>query len=168
MRVSSLSISSRQQQVHRRNERPVYDFRGGLARFGPAANELIRGRFARWTRPLLAFAVRRDDSVEVSVQPALESETRSAAMAVIKTKTDDKHGWLAAGQVLGRSILQAQALNLSWSFFNQAVRHREGREKLRTSLGHKGYAQTILRFGSVAPVNYDRPTAPATVTATMQ
>jgi hypothetical protein len=69
-------------------------------------------------------------------------------LAVLKTKTDDKHGWLAAGQAMARAILQAQALGLSWSFFNHAIRSRDARTELRTGIGHKGFVQAILRFGS--------------------
>jgi len=42
--------------------------------------------------------------------------------------------------------LQAQALGLSWAFFNP-VRRRSAREALRLGVGHKGFAQVILRFG---------------------
>jgi hypothetical protein len=65
---------------------------------------------------------------------------------VVKTKTDDKYGWLEAGQTMARTVLQAQALGLSWAFFNP-VRRREAREALRVGVGHKGFAQVILRFG---------------------
>jgi hypothetical protein len=44
--------------------------------------------------------------------------------------------------------LQAQALGLSWAFFNP-VRRRIAREALRLGVGHKGFAQVILRFGSL-------------------
>jgi hypothetical protein len=68
------------------------------------------------------------------------------ALAVVKTKTDDKHGWLEAGQTMARTILQAQALGLSWGFYDP-VRRREAREALRLGVGHKGFAQVILQFG---------------------
>ena len=69
----------------------------------------------------------------------------TATLAVVKTKTDDKHGWLAAGQTMARTVLQAQALGLSWAFFDP-VRRRAAREALRTGIGHKGFAQVILQF----------------------
>jgi hypothetical protein len=50
---------------------------------------------------------------------------------------------------MARTILQAQALGLSWGFFNP-MRRREAREALRMGVGHKGFAQVILRFGSLA------------------
>lgn len=49
---------------------------------------------------------------------------------------------------MGRTILQALALGLSWEFFNLMPR-REARESLRTGVGHKGFAQVILRFGAI-------------------
>ena len=75
-------------------------------------------------------------------QPAASKMT----LAVVKTKTDDKHGWLQAGQTVARTVLQAQKLGLVWTFINP-MRHRETREALRTGVGHKGFVQVILRLG---------------------
>ena len=44
------------------------------------------------------------------------------------------------------TVLEAQALGLSWAFFDP-VRRRAAREALRTGVGHKGFAQVILCFG---------------------
>lgn len=92
-----------------------------------------------------------------------ESEFSTATLAVVKTKTDDKHGWLEAGQTMARTVLQAQALGLSWDFFNP-VRRREAREALRRGVGHKGFAQVILRFGPLTFAETVRVAAPATAT----
>jgi len=81
-----------------------------------------------------------------TVEPVQPSAGSTIALAVVKTKTDDKHGWLEAGQTMARTILQAELLGLSWSFYDP-VRRREAREALRTGVGHKGFAQVILRFG---------------------
>jgi hypothetical protein len=81
----------------------------------------------------------------------------------VKTKTDDKHGWLEAGQTMARTVLQAQALGLSWDFFNP-VRHREARAALRLGVGHKGFAQVILRFDPLVTGEMDRA---AELTTTM-
>jgi hypothetical protein len=70
----------------------------------------------------------------------------TAVLAVVKTKTDDKYGWLEAGQTMARTILQAQALGLTWAFFDP-VRRRAAREELRRGVGRKGFAQVILQFG---------------------
>jgi hypothetical protein len=70
------------------------------------------------------------------------------ALAVVKTKTDDKHGWLAAGQTMARIFLQAQALGLSLAFFNP-IRRRAARQELRLSVGHKGFAQATFGLGPV-------------------
>lgn len=80
-----------------------------------------------------------------AVEPRPQRAIADATLAVVKTKTDDKHGWLEAGQTMARTVLQAQALGLSWAFFNP-VRRRAAREELRLGVGHKGYAQVILRF----------------------
>jgi hypothetical protein len=76
-------------------------------------------------------------------------------LAVVKTKTDDKYGWLAAGQTMARAVLQAQAWGLPWAFFHQ-VRRREAREALRLGIGQKGFAQVILRFGWVTTREVNR------------
>jgi len=70
----------------------------------------------------------------------------TAVLAVVKTKTDDKYGWLEAGQIMARTVLQAQASGLSWAFFDP-VRRRAAREELRRGVGRKGFAQVILQFG---------------------
>ncbi len=113
-------------------------------------------------RPLFDRGIRRTDSWNVTVEPT--SSVPAATLAVVKTKTDDKHGWLAAGQTMARTVLQAQALGLSWAFFNP-VRRREARVALRTGVGHKGFAQVILRFGSLMTGNAVRAIEPAMATA---
>jgi hypothetical protein len=87
-----------------------------------------------------------DDFWNGVVEPDREPAISTATLAVLKTKTDDKYGWLEAGQTMARTVLQAQALGLSWAFFD-SMRRREVREALRTGVGHKGFAQVILRFG---------------------
>jgi hypothetical protein len=61
-----------------------------------------------------------------------------ATLAVIKTKTDDKHGWLAAGQILARVALQAKSLGLSWTLLNP-LRSGAARKALRMEVGRKGF-----------------------------
>jgi hypothetical protein len=101
-------------------------------------------------RPLYPVVGRGEDSWRMAVEAVHESSVAAATLAVVKTKTDDKHGWLEAGQTMARTVLQAQALGLSWAFFNP-VRRREAREALRVGIGHKGFAQVILRFGPLVP-----------------
>ena len=102
---------------------------------------------ARWPRLVFSFGGSgvdvRNEPVE---EPANPPAVATATLAVVKTKTDDKHGWLEAGQTMARTILQAQALGMSWAFVDP-VRRREARAALRTGFGHKGFAQVILRFG---------------------
>jgi len=119
----------------------------------------------QWSRPLLASGVRSLDAWSMTVEPVLQSSVSVATLAVVKTKTDDKHGWLEAGQTMARTVLQAQALGLSWAFFNP-VRRRETRAALRMGVGHKGFAQVILRFDPLTSGDVSRLTVPATTTAT--
>jgi hypothetical protein len=99
-------------------------------------------------RPLFPVVGRGEESWRMAVEPVPPASVATATLAVVKTKTDDKHGWLEAGQTMARTVLQAQALGLSWAFFNP-VRRREAREALRVGVGHKGFAQVILRFGTL-------------------
>ena len=99
-----------------------------------------------FSRPRFSEFSRHEDSWKLSLNPVSEPAVSAATLAILKTKTDDKHGWLEAGQTLARTVLQAQSLGLSWAFFNP-VRRREAREALRVGIGHKGFAQVILRFG---------------------
>lgn len=96
-----------------------------------------------------------------------QSEISTATLAVVKTKTDDKHGWLEAGQTMARTVLQAQTLGLSWDFFNP-VRRREAREALRRGVGHKGFAQVILRFGPLMSEVVERSNVPAEMSEMFQ
>jgi hypothetical protein len=105
-------------------------------------------RVAQWTRPLLTFIVRTGDSGQVSVEPAGPRAEQMEMLAVVKTKTDDKHGWLATGQAMARVRLQARVSEISLQIFDQAFRSRYVREELRTSIGHKGFAQVLIGFGS--------------------
>lgn len=125
-----------------------------------AAEGLRRG-----ARRFFSFGGRRVDSPNAVVEAAPPLSDASPALAVVKTKTDDKHGWLAAGQTMARTILQAQSLGLSWGFFNP-MRRREAREALRTGVGHKGFAQVILRFGSLATGQMAQAPSPSTTVMT--
>jgi hypothetical protein len=124
---------------------------------------LSDGCGSRWSRPLSALGGRNVNPWKVTVEPLPRMTDSAATLAVVKTKTDDKHGWLEAGQTMARTILQAQSLSLSWAFFNP-VRRREAREGLRLGVGHKGFAQIILRFGPLVTsemVEQSMPTAAA-------
>jgi hypothetical protein len=99
-------------------------------------------RLARWRKPALA--------IRVTTSPVRFETNKSVApegtYAVLKTKTDDKHGWLAAGQTLAGLLLHSRALGLSCTPFLNALRQPELRAELRTAIGHKGFMQVILCF----------------------
>jgi hypothetical protein len=71
-----------------------------------------------------------------------------AALAVLKTKTDDKPGWLAAGLIRAYVQLYALASGAPVCFYDQAFQRRFLREELRTTVGRKGFVQTIVGLGS--------------------
>jgi hypothetical protein len=122
---------------------------------------------SRRARGFFSFGGRTPDSKTAALEPVRQLPVPAATLAVVKTKTDDKHGWLAAGETMARTVLQAQALGLSWGFYNP-MRRREAREALRMGVGHKGFAQIILRFGSLMAGELGRQAAPTTTLATFR
>jgi len=115
---------------------------------------------SRWPQPIVAFGDRDVDVWDEMIEPVSPPVVATATLAVVKTKTDDKHGWLEAGQTMARTVLQAQALGMSWAFVDP-VRRREARAALRMGVGHKGFAQVILRFGPLGESGTTGLAAPA-------
>jgi hypothetical protein len=104
-------------------------------------------RLSRWKKPQLVVKV--GSSPVPSPGPEENSPTAAlpGTLAVLKTKTDDRYGWLAAGQAIARVILQARASGVSCILHNESLRSPHVRSALRTEIGRKGFVQAILRFG---------------------
>jgi hypothetical protein len=124
---------------------PAPDFTHARAR--PAMN-ISEQRQSRWPLRFFALGGRGVEHRSSAPEPVIRISIPAATLAVVKTKTDDKHGWVAAGQTMARAVLKARAMGLSWALFNP-MRRWEARAALRTGVGHKGFAQAILRFGAV-------------------
>ena len=106
----------------------------------------LHERFSRWRRPAFAIKV-RGTTPAMPVAPVVsDSDATTGTFAVLKTKTDDKHGWLAAGQILARLLLHVRAAGLTCTPYLDALQQPELRSELRTAIGHKGFTQVILRF----------------------
>jgi hypothetical protein len=83
---------------------------------------------------------------------------------MLKTKTDDPAGWLAAGRMRARVELQSRATGAAVSVFARELREAGVREELRTEVGRKGYVQAVLRYPAVT-LRLDsegRPSGPVT------
>ena len=109
---------------------------------------ILHQRLGQWRKPpvsIKVLATRRSDHELFESTPFLAPE---GTYAVLKTKTDDKHGWLAAGQTLGALLLHARTLGLPCVRFPNALRPPELRAELRTAIGHKGFMQVILCFNA--------------------
>jgi hypothetical protein len=115
------------------------------------------GRRKRFLRVKL-----RVSAPAVPVSDTVHGLPESEALAVVKTKTDDKHGWVAAGQTVALLILTARAMGVSCTFFDHALRKAAVREELRTSIGRKGYAQAIAQLGAAGNADF-LPVAPGPV-----
>ena len=111
---------------------------------------LSRRRIVRWRLPLLTFAMPTPVPAAAEFKAPDEQANRMAAIAVLKTKTDDKWGWLTAGQSRARIQLQSRVSAVSSYVFDRAFRSRQVRNQLRTTIGHKGFAQAIIGFGAYA------------------
>ncbi|HKI68105.1 MAG TPA: hypothetical protein VKA67_00840 [Verrucomicrobiae bacterium] len=117
-------------------------------------SSFLHERPARWRRPQLALRVQTSSKTTYDLLEEGEFMSSAGTFAVLKTKTDDKHGWVAAGQTMARLILRARTLGLSYTFFNEVLRRPAVRAELRTGIGHKGFVQAIVRFEDVQPETY--------------
>jgi hypothetical protein len=91
---------------------------------------------------------RKDSSATESGERDQRKLDRMETLAVLKTKTDDRHGWLAAGQTLARVQLMARTSNVYWQVFDNPFQEKWARAELRTAVGRRGYVQVVLGFGS--------------------
>lgn len=120
----------------------------------------LHERFSRWRKPTLAVKVRPAPALHEPSAPSAPPPT-NGTFAVLKTKTDDKHGWLAAGQMLARLLLHTRALGLACVPFLDVLQQPELRAELRTTIGHKGFTQVILQFGAMPPPQFPPGITPA-------
>jgi len=113
------------------------------------AGGFLRERFSQGTK--LQVKVRSTGTEAGGSSTGDAGAVLGGTLAVLKTKTDDKYGWLAAGQTLGRLMLQAKALGVACSLHDESLHSAQVRAALRTEIGRKGFAQAILRFGIESP-----------------
>lgn len=74
----------------------------------------------------------------------------SPVLAIIGAAGDSPADWIAAGQALGRVLLEACSHDVQASFLNQPVQIPTLRPRLQSLLGHAGQPQIVLRFGHPA------------------
>jgi hypothetical protein len=79
----------------------------------------------------------------------------TSEFAVIKTKTDDKHGWIAAGQTIALLLHTASQVGVACTFFMDSVRKVSTRHKLRMTIGHKGFGQAIVQLTMAQPLAFN-------------
>jgi hypothetical protein len=150
-RLLALAESDVRDSMARR--RPEHQFTIQVAQDGSRRFQMGRGlakqlRFAQWIRLTVALITRTADTGRIAVEVDESGAEQMRALAVLKTKTDDKHGWLAGGQVMARARLEAGILDVSSEVFDQAFQKERIRAELRTTIGRKGFAQAIIGFGS--------------------
>jgi len=143
-------------EIQVRNESLVRSQDGGwrLTRF---TSVILQERLARWRKPALAIKVHAPTAPEGERFEPDQPAVLSGTFAVLKTKTDEKHGWLAAGQTLAQLLLQSRTLGLPCTPYVEVLRPPELRAELRTAIGHKGFTQAILRFDAARVESSVRP-----------
>jgi hypothetical protein len=104
-------------------------------------------RFSRREQPRLVVKVRASPSLDPGLAEPSGATESTGTFAVLKTRTDDKHGWVAAGLNLARMILQARLLGVSCGLHIESLRAAHARAALRGEIGRKGFVQAILQFG---------------------
>jgi len=84
---------------------------------------------------------------------------KAPALVVLGTTQDCPKSWLAAGQALGRILLQAAARGVWASHMNQPIQLPDLRDDLRRTLGLEGFPHLILRLahGDALPHTPRRP-----------
>jgi nitroreductase len=97
--------------------------------------------------PLAMAAIRWLGLDKSTLQPQIQPLGYSPLLAVLKTKIDDRRGWLQAGQALERVLLHAYARGLSVSFLSEPIQCEETRWQLQTAIGRRGVPQVMLRLG---------------------
>ena len=107
-------------------------------------------RLGRWRKRPVSIKAQATTTAAPEFAPT-QFFAPEGAYAVLKTKTDDKHGWLAAGQTLGALLLQARTLGVPCVPFLNPLRHPDLRAELRNSVGHKGFMQVIVCFKAAQP-----------------
>ncbi len=71
----------------------------------------------------------------------------SPVLAVLSTDGDSVKDWVAAGQALERTLLNAHSKGLQASYLNQPVQVASLRSGLQEIIGHAGFPQILLRLG---------------------
>ncbi len=71
---------------------------------------------------------------------------KAPALVVLGTAQDCPKSWLAAGQAMGRILLQAAARGIWASPMNQPIQLPDLREDLRRTLGLEGFPHLVLRL----------------------
>lgn len=76
-----------------------------------------------------------------------ELAAAAPVLAVLSTQSNTPPAWLAAGQAIGRVLLQACDYGLSGSFFNQPVEVAALRPQVADLVGSRLHPQLVLRLG---------------------
>ena len=138
---------------------------GGGPRSRDWINPLSPRRFFRWGRPLLAVRVSARTTTGNDHGGKSGPAEPIGTCSVLKTKTDDRRGWLGAGQTMARLVLQARTLGLACSCWTDVLQRPELRREFRTTIGHKGFAQAILCFWATPLAVLAQPNADVSVIA---
>jgi hypothetical protein len=103
------------------------------------------GLFNGWQKFSLGMKLRLPGAVP-AIGNELDGPEPSGDFAVLKTKTDNKHGWIQAGQAIALLLQTTRRCGLGCAFFEDAVRQPSVRQELRLNVGRKGFGQAIIQL----------------------
>ncbi|HTR43655.1 MAG TPA: hypothetical protein VMH87_18745 [Pseudomonadales bacterium] len=135
-------------ELARMNEEWLFQISGERNEWPPASatDEQKAARFNGWQKFILGVKLRAPLPASAAGNLLDTPTASSGTFAVLKTKTDDKYGWIAAGQTTTLLLETGRKLDVSCTFFNQVLRKPSVRQELRTSIGHKGFGQAIVQL----------------------
>ena len=93
------------------------------------------------------FVADREDEPATGADESHPPAVERPLVAVLGTREDDITSWLAAGQAVGRLLLQATARGVAASPMTQPLEIPDTRLRLARELGLVGHPQMILRLG---------------------
>jgi hypothetical protein len=131
-------------ELARMNEEWLFQISGERNELSSTKEPKTAG-FNGWQKFILGVKLRSSLPAPETVNQ-VETPTASGTYAVLKTKTDDKYGWIEAGQTSTLLRETGRKLDVSCTFFNQVLRQPSVRQELRTSNGHKGFGQAIVQL----------------------
>jgi nitroreductase len=164
--------------LHRLTDDQVTEFAVAVSHAddAAAADPALQAETARWTGGTRPEGTGLPDAVIPSRRPETDvgerdfgttgslpiggEHDKASAYAVLFGETDDREGWLRAGQAMSAVWLRATELGLAVLPFSQVVEVVSTRVLMRQMLAELGHAYIVLRLGLADPDHSGPPHTP--------